>query len=734
VLIQEGPVFVKKLRIYEVAKRVSVASKEVIDFLKKSKIDVVSHMSFIDDSIVKKIEKKFIKKEIPEKKNKKNLLGAGEKLKSSKRQEGEARKIDKVIAPSKKKDSKEVSNKNFLSKKKKKGPVQKNNKAPFLGYVPRGVGGDGNSKVVAVKEARISSSKPLFQISKIFNIPITELVLLFLRKGQAFSRNNTVPFNLIKEVAKEYEIQLLDEKESKESFLQGLDGDNSVVVRAKSDTEQQEASRDPIVVVMGHVDHGKTTFLDFVRKENVAQKEKGGITQHIHACQVVTPEGKILFLDTPGHEAFSYLREKGTYITDLAVLIIAADDGIMPQTKEAIDYIKKTDTPVIVAINKVDLVDNAALESVKGQLAKHDLTPEDWGGDTVVVGISAKTGEGIDYLLEMILLQAELMELRKKKDARGKAFVLETRVEKGLGPVVVAIVIEGSIRQGDWFVCGRAAGRVRILENSSGQRTKQANAVTPVKITGIDHLVGVEEWLHVASQKEYSSVRENKTESFVTAQGGSAFSQIEGENNKYVGIILKADTKGALEAILSAVNKTQKEKYDTGCVASVISYGIGNIIEKDVSLAQNTGAIIVGFNVKLDKSLHGIEKNVKGKIFLYDVIYHFIDDLIKLFEERREKKEVWTKIGEAVVRKVFYIKGAGVVAGCYLREGNCFSDSKVACIRDGKKIGEGKIVSLQREKKKVKEIGKGYEFGFRAEDFSEWKIEDVVECFSLSLE
>jgi len=481
---------------------------------------------------------------------------------------------------------------------------------------------------------------------------------------------------------------------------------------------------------MGHVDHGKTTLLDFIRKKRVAATEAGGITQHISAWEVDSKHGKIVFLDTPGHEAFSYLRQRGASVTDLVVLVVAADDGIKPQTVEAIEHAKNSGVPIIVAINKIDKVPTTApIETIKRQLAERDLLPEEWGGNTVIIPISAKTGQGVDELLEMIVLQSELMELKADIAKPAKAFVLESHFQKGYGSVSTVICAEGTLHQGDYFICGKTTGKVRILINSSGKRIESAGPSLPVMVVGFDAFPEMGEWLTVISQKDYllaksGRLRSNELPATLVHQAG-----IGVQDGKALNLIIKTDTRGSKEAITNLLEKLEKLAKEVKCSINVVLSGIGDITFSDVELAENTNAVLIGLHVRAEKNaqLEAKQKNVD--INFFDIIYKMIDFLKELVESKREVLKVWNKVGEAEVRKVFVIENA-VIAGCYVKEGVLSRGNKIECLRRGKKVGEGKINSLQRDRKTVKEVHAGYECGFVSDLFDGWEIGDTVVCYA----
>lgn len=589
---------------------------------------------------------------------------------------------------------------------------------------------------VVVTEFLIDGSMRVGDLSDAINKPASDLILSLLKRGMVCNINNVLQPEVIKDLLVQQGITPVMPQRIAASSPEASD-ERLLTARLSKEAVSGE-KRSPVVVVMGHVDHGKTTLLDYVRKKNVAASERGGITQHLGAYEVVTKHGHIVFLDTPGHEAFSYIRRQGSMITDIAILVVAADDGIKPQTIEAIKHAKEAGVPIIVAINKIDKVKSvASLDTIKRQLAQYDLMTEDWGGQVICVPVSAKTGEGIDHLLEMIILQSQMMDLKARLDTPAKVFVLESRVEKGFGPVATGIVVEGELKQGDYFICGGASGKVRLLVDSYDKRLQAAKPSVPVKIVGFSSLESIGEWLTVVSAQEISRFKGSsaKDQDVVSQTGGSGRDSLQQFNESFtagtkqarsLNLIIKTDTRGSKEALTGLIEKLARENKEINCPIRVIMTGIGDISEGDVELALNTGAYVVGLHVKIEKNAASFSKEKEVPILQYDIIYHLIEALQGELNKRREIKSTWEEAAELVVRKVFDIKGLGVIAGCYVREGVVARGYKAVCFRDKKQVGEGKISSLQRDKKTVKEVHAGYECGFISDTFSEWQEGDIV--------
>lgn len=585
-----------------------------------------------------------------------------------------------------------------------------------------------------------AASLPLCEVADLFGKQSSELITVLLKKGMVCNRNNVISIDVIRQLAELFKITL---KVNTVASKQEEEKAEKAATRAA--TVSTGTFRAPVVVVMGHVDHGKTTLLDFIRKMNVAASEKGGITQHVRAWEVDNAHGKIVFLDTPGHEAFSYMRQQGSKITDIAILVVAADDGIMPQTIEAIQHAKTAGVPIIVAINKIDKVTSpSAIETIKRQLAQHDLMAEDWGGQTVIAPISAKTGQGVEHLLEMIILQSQLMDLKAPVAAQAQAFILESHVEKGLGPVATAICRQGTLRQGDYFIAGHCTGKIRVLINSYGKKVTEAGPSIPVQVVGFDSVAGLGEDLVVVTQQEYNKARATKSlEHLVQAAPITAtlLSQVNMPQvktatdhkqvvHKNINLIIKTDTRGSKEAVMGSIDKVVKANKDIKCPIVIVHSGIGDITESDIELAENTHSIILGLHIKIEKNAMAFAKELGINVQLYGIIYEMIDYLSKLLLSKKEIVFSWNKVGEASVLKVFDIKGVGVIAGCYLREGVVSRGNKAECFRGNKKIGEGKITSLQRDRKTVKEVHAGYECGFTVEGFTDFHEGDTINCYA----
>ncbi len=506
------------------------------------------------------------------------------------------------------------------------------------------------------------------------------------------------------------------------------------LIDASEDREEDLKPRAPVGVVMGHVDHGKTSLLDKIRSANVVAGEAGGITQHIGAYQVEVNGKPVTFLDTPGHEAFTAMRARGAMITDIAVLVVAADDGIMPQTVESINHAKAAEIPVIVAINKMDRPE-ANPDRIMQQLTEYSLVPEEWGGETIVCKLSAKTGEGIQNLLEMITLTAEMAELKANPDRAAHGTVIEARLDKGRGPVATMLVQNGTLKQGDILIAGTAVGRVRAMTDDKGRKVTSAGPSVPVEIIGMSEVPNAGDSFDVVADERLARelVDQRKFQEKEAASRPQAqkltleelFSQIQEGELKDLNLIVKADVMGSAEAVKSSLEKLTNEEVRV----RVIHSGVGAINESDVMLAETSNAIIVGFNVRPTPQARDNAARAKVDMRMYRVIYDCIDEITAAMKGMLAPKFKEVLLGHAEVRQVYKITGVGVVAGCYVQDGRVTRNAQVRLVRDGIVVHEGAISSLQRFKDAVKEVANGYECGIGLEKYSDIKEGDVIEAF-----
>ena len=498
------------------------------------------------------------------------------------------------------------------------------------------------------------------------------------------------------------------------------------------DTPEELIPRAPVVVVMGHVDHGKTSLLDRIRQANVAAGEAGGITQHIGAYRVQINGSPITFLDTPGHEAFTAMRARGAMVTDIAILIVAADDGIMPQTVESINHAKAAGIPMIVAINKMD-VPGANPEKIKQQLTEYEMVPEEWGGETIVCPISAKTGEGVEKLLEMVALTAEMQELKANPNRSARGTVIEARLDKGRGPIMTVLVQNGTLRQGDVIIAGTAVGRVRVMTNDKGERVTEAGPSVPVEITGMSEVPDAGDVFNAVADERMArelveqrkAEKKNASSSQKKVSLEDLFSRIKEGELKNLNIIVKADVQGSAEAVRSSLEKLSNEEVRV----RVIHSAVGAINESDVMLAATSGAIIVGFNVRPDAAARDNASRNDVDIRMYRVIYDCINEIEAAMKGMLAPKFRESVIGHAEVRQTYKVSHVGTICGCYVQDGKIVRNCQVRVVRDGIVVHEGELASLRRFKDDVREVASGYECGLSIEKFNDIKEGDVIEAF-----
>ncbi|GAB2045140.1 hypothetical protein AGATL06_16370 [Agathobaculum sp. TL06] len=499
------------------------------------------------------------------------------------------------------------------------------------------------------------------------------------------------------------------------------------------DREEDLVPRDPVVVVMGHVDHGKTSLLDAIRKTKVTEGEAGGITQHIGAYRVAVDGKPITFLDTPGHAAFTSMRARGAQVTDIAILVVAADDGVMPQTIEAINHAKAANVPIIVAVNKIDK-QGANPDRVLQQLTEYEIVPEEWGGDTIVCNISAKFGQGIENLLEMVLLTAEVADLKANPNRKAHGTVIEAKLDKGRGPVATLLVQNGTLHTGDTVIAGTAVGRVRAMTNDDGKRIQEAGPSVPVEIIGLAEVPGAgdifdavddEKMARELVEQRKDKEKEERNKQFHKVTLDNLFASIQEGEMKELNIIVKADVQGSVEAIRSSLEKLSNDEVRV----KVIHGAVGAINESDVMLAAASGAIIVGFNVRPDRTATDSAAQQGVDMRMYRVIYDAIEEMEQAMKGMLEPKFKEVVLGHAEVRQVFKITGAGAVAGCYVQDGKIQRNAEVRVVRDGIVFHEGHLNTLKRFKDDVKEVASGYECGMSIENYNDIKENDVIECF-----
>ena len=551
-----------------------------------------------------------------------------------------------------------------------------------------------------------------------------EVIKLLMKNGVMAAINQTIDFDTAEYVATEMGCKV--EKEVTVTIEERIIDDHQ-------DTAEELQTRAPVVVVMGHVDHGKTSLLDAIRKTSVTAGEAGGITQHIGAYTVDVGGNMVTFLDTPGHAAFTSMRARGAMCTDIAILVVAADDGIMPQTVESINHAKAAGVPIIVAINKMDKP-TANPEKIKEQLTKYDLIPEEWGGDTVICPISAKTGMGLDDLLEMVIVSAEVLELKANPNRRGKGTVIEARLDKSRGPIATLLVQNGTLKQGDIIIAGTSVGRVRVMTNDKGRTVKAAGPSVPVEITGLAEVpTPGDEFNVVTDERMARELVEQRKQAQKDAQAklmqkvtlDNLFARMQEGEMKELPLIVKADVQGSAEAVKASLEKLTNEEVRV----RVIHTGVGAINESDILLASTAGAIIVGFNVRPDAAAAANGQRANVDMRFYRVIYDAIDEIEAAMKGMLAPKYEEVVIGHAEVRMTYKVSAVGTIAGCMVKDGKVTRDSQVRVLRDSIVIHEGEIGSLQRFKDAAKEVTAGYECGMSVVKFNDIREGDIFECF-----
>ncbi len=576
----------------------------------------------------------------------------------------------------------------------------------------------------AKRKIRVTEAIRVADMAHQMGLKANEIIKVLFGLGVMATINQSLDIDTATLVAAEFGYEVEKAGFSEEDYL----------MPKEADAPESLRPRPPVVTIMGHVDHGKTSLLDAIRKSNVTGGEAGGITQHIGAYHVKTKRGEIVFLDTPGHEAFTAMRARGAQVTDLVILVVAADDGVMEQTREAINHSRAANVPIMVAVNKMDKP-GADPDRVLRELAELGLQPEDWGGDTIVARVSAKTREGLDDLLELVALQSEIMDLKANPDKPARGHIVEARLDKGRGPVATVLIQEGTLRQGDNFVCGQFSGRVRALTSDQGKKVKEAGPSIPVEVQGFEGVPEAgEEFLVVADDKvarriaDSRAVRQRehdlRSEARVTLESFLSQSPADQEA-KTLNLVLKADVQGTLEAITEALNKQSTDKVKI----SVVHGGTGAISESDILLASASRAIIIGFNVRPAARIKDVAERENVDIRFYDIIYKLVDDIKDAMAGMLAPVQREVYLGQAEVRETFSVPRVGVIAGSYVADGKIARNAGVRLLRDGVVIYTGRIASLKRFKDDAREVVKGNECGVGLENFNDVKIGDVIEAF-----
>ena len=621
-------------------------------------------------------------------------------------------------ADSKQKDRYKKNDDRFGKEENQKG-MKKPNKAEFVPPKAK------EPAEPEIKTIILPESLTIKELAEKMKIQPSVIVKKLFMQGKVVTINQEVDYETAEAIALEFDV--LSEKEVKVDVIAEL-------LKDAEDPEDTLVPRPPVICVMGHVDHGKTSLLDAIRKTHVTDKEAGGITQHIGAYVVEINGQKITFLDTPGHEAFTAMRMRGAQSTDIAILVVAADDGVMPQTVEAINHAKAAEVEIIVAVNKIDKP-SANVDRVKQELSEYGLIAEDWGGDTIFVPVSAHTGEGIKELLEMILLTAEVKELKANPNRKARGLVLEAKLDKGKGPVATVLVQKGTLHVGDNMAVGSCFGKVRAMMDDQGRRVKEAGPSMPVEILGLNDVPGAGEvFVQTESEKEARNfaetfIKEGREKLLEETRSKMSlddlFSQIQAGNVKELNLIVKADVQGSVEAVKQSLQKLSNDEV----MVKIIHGGVGAINESDVTLASASNAIIIGFNVRPDATARSVAEKEKVDVRLYRVIYQAIADVEAAMKGMLDPIYEEQVIGHAVVRQLFKASGVGTIAGSFVLDGKFQRNAKIRITREGEQIYEGALASLKRFKDDVKEVAAGYECGLVFEKFNDLKEDDVVEAY-----
>jgi translation initiation factor IF-2 len=719
-----GGEHMSKMRVYEYAKKYNVSSKDVIGKLKQLNIEVSNHMATIEDDAVTKLDAMY----------KGNSGSQGNKpgqndSKASASKSEEAPNKEKVKSAPKSRDGKKheqqhqskekkvFNNNNNKNKNNKQNKQNKNFKQAPQQQQPA-------KKKELPSKITFSESLTVSELAKKLHKEPSEIIKKLFMLGVMATINQELDKDSIELIAGEYGVEVEEEIKVDATDLE---------VYFTEDTQEQVEERPSVVTIMGHVDHGKTTLLDSIRNTKVTAGEAGGITQHIGAYQVEVDGKKITFLDTPGHAAFTTMRARGAQVTDIAIIVVAADDGVMPQTVEAINHAKAAEVPIIIAVNKMDK-EAANPDRVMQELTEYELVPEAWGGDTIFVPLSALSGEGIDNLLEMIVLVSEVEELQANPNRLAQGTVIEAQLDKGRGSVATLLVQNGTLKVGDPIVVGNTFGRVRAMVNDLGRRVKEAGPSAPVEITGLNDVPQAgDRFVVFEDEKTARSVGEARASQALQAQRGekskvsleNLFEQMKQGEMKDLNLVLKADVQGSVEALAASLLKIEVE----GVNIRIIHTGVGAINESDITLAAASNAIVIGFNVRPDVNAKRTADTEGVEIRLHRIIYKVMEEIEAAMQGMLDPEFEEKIIGQAEVRQTFKVSKVGTIAGSYVTEGKISRDSGVRLIRDGIVIFEGELDALKRFKDDAKDVAKGYECGITIKNFNDVKEGDVIEAF-----
>ncbi|MDX1622467.1 MAG: translation initiation factor IF-2 [Gemmatimonadota bacterium] len=755
-----------KVRVYEVARRFDVSSAAMVNLLEEMGVDVKNHMSSIDEETIARVEAKFeaekeaVKQAEEEKKKKREearrkrreRARAEREAERAEAEAGEAGEEEEEEAeeeePAEVRETEEEEKEGKPRRRRRRRKVsrkrsEKNIKETLAKIEAETRGEEAVEEAVAEpapepETAPRAETEPenlikvtefvsVGELADLIDVAANEIISTCMQLGLMVTINQRLDFDTISLICEEFGYTAQKE----EAF----------VIEEREDTvevsEEDLEPRSPIVTVMGHVDHGKTSLLDHVRETNVIAGESGGITQHIGAYEVELDDGRgITFLDTPGHEAFTAMRARGAQVTDIVILVVAADDGVMPQTTEAIDHAQAAGVPIVVAVNKIDLP-NARTDRVKQELMQHNLVIEEYGGEVLAAEVSAETGEGVEELLEKVMLQAELLDLKADPDRDARGVVIEAELDKGMGPVATVLGTAGTLEGGDPFIVGLYDGKVRAMRDERGNNVETAGPSTPVRVLGLNGVPEAGDTFAVI--RDESEVRDiaEKRQDLQREQGfrrvkepttlEELYEQVEAGQVERLNVILKGDVGGSVEALADELSGLSTEEVEV----DVIHRGVGAISENDVLLAAASDAIVIGFHVRPDSRARRAAEREAIDVRHYDVIYEAVDDVRRAMEGLLEPEEREVVLGSAEVRETFRISGVGTIAGCYVADGTIPRTARVRVTRDGVDVYEGPIGSLKRFKEDVREVREGYECGINVEGFNDVKIGDAIEAYKI---
>ena len=738
-------------RIYEVAKQFNISSNALVQMLRDLDHTVKSHMSVMDEKMVLDVNMRFEQEKLAARKeqDRKKKMAATEttaKPKTVKEGPGKrARPKPKTGQPARKNETPatrvvkgdgDVRGRRRRSKKKKKAKVdQKEVEASVRRTIAqmdttrtrrrrrRGDREEGEAGDEAVSVIRVPEFISAGELAEHLSVSPTEIVSKCLQLGLMITINQRLDMDTLMTVASEFGFEIEEQSEYGLEYIEDEEEEDEGVL----------VPRPPVVTIMGHVDHGKTSLLDYIRKSNVIAGEAGGITQHIGAYEVDLEGGQITFLDTPGHEAFSAMRARGTQVTDIVILVVAADEEVMPQTIEAIDHAKAAEVPIIIALNKMDL-ETARPDRIKEQLSQHGLLVEDWGGEVIACEVSALTGLGVDHILEMVLLQSEMLDLKANPDRRAQGVVVEAELDRGRGTLATVLIQQGTLQVGDPFVVGQFSGRVRALLNERGARIGDAGPSVPVQIMGFSGMPQVGDTLAVVESESLAREIGNRRRQMrrehefrqsrpITLE--DIYDQIKEGEIQELPVIVKGDVGGSVEALSDSLLRLENDEVKI----RIIHTGIGAINESDVLLATASNAIIIGFHVRPNAQARALAEREKVDIRLYDIIYRVIQDVTDALEGMLKPDIEEQVVGVVEVREIFRAPRVGTIAGCYVQSGNVTRNANIRLIRDGIVVYESKVGSLRRFKEDVREVQSGFECGLTVDGFQDIKQEDTIEVY-----